>query len=400
MKTRQDIQLELLQELDEICIINNLKYTLIGLNSLNAYLNNTIRNASRIVAVGMTQGDIDKFCQIIEKQNNPNRYVEGIFSNPDFLPIYVTYGNRNTTDYHMVAINRNIHHGIHIRLYPIIKAETHDGEEIIGWDNKLSKERKFRKFSSKRIENNKFWYMKAGFEALHFAYNLTGGGKRYYNNVKKNIAIDNWEDIQDYSKVRFINKTVSSKHFLDLQRVNVDGIETNLPKDCDAFFSEIYGDDFKEIKIKPKPMRKRAIVDTEIGYEQILSETEPILKEIRSTHEELVWGRRKVSHEKETVGNVWNLVKMTAKELEYKEFLEENIDRLLSYDLNDEQQFNELYDELEPIIITLNRYSNYGMTFPIEPKSQDLIKKVLVKVEREDLVNSIEEISKKEYFVE
>ena len=131
MKTKQDIQLELLQELDEICKDNNLKYFLIGLNSLNAYLNNTIRNASRIVAVGMAQGDIDKFCQIIEKQNNSNRYVEGIFNNPNFLPVYVTYGNTNTTDFHMVGFNVNIHHGLHISLYLIFTSETHDDEKIV-----------------------------------------------------------------------------------------------------------------------------------------------------------------------------------------------------------------------------------------------------------------------------
>ena len=400
MKTKQDIQLELLHEFDEICIDNNLKYSLVGINSLNAYLNNTIRDASRIVAVGMAQGDIDKFCQIVEKQNNSNRYVEGIFNNPDFLPVYVTYGNRNTTDFHMVALNRNNHHGIHIRLYPIFKRETLDGETVIGWDSRLSKERKFRKFSSKRIENNKFWYMKAGFGVLNFVYKKTGGVQRYYNKVKNNMAIDKWEDMQNYSKVRFINKTVSSQHFIDLQRVDVDGIEVNLPKDSDAFFSEIYGEDFREIRIKPKPARKRAIVDTEIGYEQILSETQPILKEIRSTHEELVWGRRKVSHEKETVNKVWNLVKMTGKELEYEQFFEENIDRLLTYDLDDEQEFEELYEELEPVIRSLNRFSKFGMTFPIEPKSKDLIYRVLIKLEKQNLIDKIEEISKKEYFVE
>ena len=60
----------------------------------------------------------------------------------------------------------------------------------------------------------------------------------------------------------------------------------------------------------------------------------------------------------------------------------------------------ELYDELEPVIRSLNRYSKYGMTFPIEPKSMDLIKRVLVKLEKEDLINRIEKISKKKYFVE
>ena len=36
MRTKQDVQLELLQEIDNICSKNGLKYFLIGKNSLNA----------------------------------------------------------------------------------------------------------------------------------------------------------------------------------------------------------------------------------------------------------------------------------------------------------------------------------------------------------------------------
>ena len=36
MKTKQEIQIELLQEIDEICSKNNLKYIFVGINALNA----------------------------------------------------------------------------------------------------------------------------------------------------------------------------------------------------------------------------------------------------------------------------------------------------------------------------------------------------------------------------
>ena len=47
MKTKQEIQIELLQEIDEICSKNNLKYIFVGVNALNAYLNHTIKNIER-----------------------------------------------------------------------------------------------------------------------------------------------------------------------------------------------------------------------------------------------------------------------------------------------------------------------------------------------------------------
>ena len=106
MKTKQEIQIELLQEIDEICSKNNLKYIFVGINALNAYLNHTIKNNNRVVSIAMTQGDIDRFCEIVEKSGNKDRYVEGIFNNPNYLPLYVVYGNENTTEFHMIARNK------------------------------------------------------------------------------------------------------------------------------------------------------------------------------------------------------------------------------------------------------------------------------------------------------
>ena len=66
MKSKQDIQLELLAEIDDICSKNGLKYILIGQTALNAYLNHTVKNGTRMMSVAMTMGDMDRFCEIIE----------------------------------------------------------------------------------------------------------------------------------------------------------------------------------------------------------------------------------------------------------------------------------------------------------------------------------------------
>lgn len=56
MKSKQDIQLELLAEIDDICSKNGLKYILIGQTALNAYLNHTVKNGTRMMSVAMTMG--------------------------------------------------------------------------------------------------------------------------------------------------------------------------------------------------------------------------------------------------------------------------------------------------------------------------------------------------------
>ena len=53
MKTKTDVQLELLQELHEICLKNKLKYILYGTNALNGYLNNTLKDASKYMSVAI-----------------------------------------------------------------------------------------------------------------------------------------------------------------------------------------------------------------------------------------------------------------------------------------------------------------------------------------------------------
>ena len=156
MKEKIDIQLELLSELNEICAKNDLKYILLGKSALNGYQNKTLKNGSRYVSVAMTNGDIERFCEIIERDYSENRYVEGIFNNPFFVPFYVTYGNRNTTDFYVANYNKNINHGIHIRLYPICKYAKKKGRKLKSWDENLTKNKEYRESFTDPVENN-FW---------------------------------------------------------------------------------------------------------------------------------------------------------------------------------------------------------------------------------------------------
>ena len=400
MKSKQDIQLELLQEIDEICSENDLKYIFVGRNAFNAYVNHTIKNNFAHVSVAMTQGDINRFCNIVEKQNNPDRYVEGMFNNPKYIRLYVSYGNENTTDYHMISLNNNIHHGINVRIYPIIKSHDLEGNKIEITDSKISKEYKLRKFLNKKIVNKKYTPIRLGISVLDNVYDVSGFRKKYPEKIAELILIDKWEDIQKYSKVQIGNTIIDTRYFNETTRCPVDDLELCYPKDTNDYFRQIYGRDVEDVNVVLKSERKNAIVDTEIGYKKILGETKDLLDEIRATHEDLVWGRFKVRKEKKCVDDVWRLVKMTNTQIKYTKFFEENGDYIFSLDMNDESQLEELEIILNPLIRRFERYANRGMTFTFDNKTDALIRKFLMMKGKEDLINRMDEINKLEYFVE
>ena len=91
---------------------------------------------------------------------------------------------------------------------------------------------------------------------------------------------------------------------------------------------------------------------------------------------------------------------MTDKQLVYKEFFENNIGRLSALNLNDEEQLNQAYIEITPVVSTLKKYSKYGMTFSIDSKSDKLIEDVLLAKGNKKLVKKLKNISQKQYYVE
>ena len=360
MKAKKDIQLELLMEADEICSKKGLSYVLTGLNALNAYLNHTIKKGPITVMIAMTEGDLKRFCEIIEKEHE-DRYVEGRFNNPNHEDDYVFYGNKNTTEFNMLKSEDKIHNGINIQIYPITISKSKEN---------LSRSKVLRKIKSrlKKDEEERF--------------------------------LNEWKDIQDYRLVNLINKNYKAEIFREIKKINVDGIELSIPKDSDGYFKKMYGKNFKNRQINEKTQADHIIIDTEHGYEEVIVEIEDLVLESRKNREEIDNEREEAIDDYNEILKIWQLVEMTNKQLELRKYFEENSDKILSYDMNNEQEFKSLYNDLNDTIKALNKYSKHGMTFSINPEIDQLIEKVLMKKGRLKLLEKIRELSKQEYFIE
>ena len=390
MKSKIDIQLELLAEIEEICSQNNLNYVLFEVDGLNPF--HTLKNENPgFISIAMTQGDIERFSKIIE-ENHKSRYVEGTFNNPRYDPIYVSYGNKNTTEIPILELSHKKNYGIEIIIHPINKSVNLDGSRIQA-DKRLSKEKKIRTTLNKRIENPKFWYIKTGMAVLNGAYSIAGGGKGYYKKLMKNIGIDSWDEIQNYSEVNINEFDINVKKLDDLQAINANGIDIRVPKDTEDFF-------IKRIENDNREYDNNTIIDTEIGYEEVLNETEDIIKEAKGENEEIAWIKVKAKDEQSTIQKVWQLVEMTNIQVQYIDYFKDKSDKLSKLDLNNKNDFDEVYDELKPVITDLKKYAKMDLTFTVDDKIDRLIEEVLTKKGDNDFLQKIKTLQNKEYLIE
>lgn len=395
MKTEKDIQIELLKEIDSICTQNNLKYTLIGTNGINAFVNHTIKKGPISVSIAMTAGDIGRFCEIVENTNDGSRYTEKIVSESKTNPWHVNYGNENTTYFHIFSLDKKEHHGINIEIYPI------RGFALL--------EKKPEQISSKKdtgsSKNSIFGSLKRIFSSKEHKEDSMdikkeSEAKAKKDSLKDKTYIDKWEDIQEYSTVKIVNTKIKANALNGLERYAVDDTELYLPKDASKFFSEIFGRTFKNRKIKPTVVGPRYIMNTERPYNEVIGESKDLIDEAKSMNEEISLESSKANDDRKSLNKLWDLILMTNKQIEYTKYFDENIDKLLTLDLDDEKQFNEAYKELKPVISTLNKYSKMGMTFTINPETDDLIEKVLILKGNKKLANKLNQLKEKEYFVE
>ncbi len=396
-----------------------------------------------MVAVVMPSEDIEIFCKIIKKDYKADRYVERSTNDKEDPRFHIAYGDKNTADFILTNLNIHKQHGIRVRIYPMRKTviDKTDLEETssIRAEMKASLNKFFRKQST----NKDKFYIRYTLNFVNFVYNLILNSNRYlknrypkavikekilditgrdswltdsmiglyesaysiinrtyffFKNLKKRPFIENWNELENYSSVQIIKRKITSEAIDEVNKVNVDGINVNLLGS--EFFLEVFGKNYENKKVKSKPPRASAILDTENSFEKIIEERKEAIRRIKVIQREIRKKRYEVREETNVVNNVFNLVKMTDAQIKVQKFFERHRDYLFSLNMDDEEEFIELFNRLTPTINYLRRYSEYNMTFSIDEEADLLVKKVLLKMHEDELVDKLEKLSQMKYFIE
>ena len=117
------------------------------------------------------------------------------------------------------------------------------------------------------------------------AYSIINRTYFFFKNLKKRPFIENWNELENYSSVQIIKRKITSEAIDEVNKVNVDGIDVNLLGS--EFFLEVFGKNYENKKVKSKPPRASAILDTENSFEKIIEERKEAIRRIKVIQREI-----------------------------------------------------------------------------------------------------------------
>lgn len=221
-KDRMNIMLQLLTEVDSICRKHNLKY------SISGELAKTIVNEKRLpdtfpyISIAMTSGDIDRFKDIIEREQPKDRYFEYIGNNPNAIILDggFRYGNSATTMVSVSTFGNSVHYGIFIYIIEV-RMKMSKPKKIKYMEKVHRAKRKesgaysgARKTISNAIKKTITDERDA--KMRHYVYN-------YFRDIR---GIDTWDDIKSKDKI-VISGTSYNNAYLDLSKWDIVDVEAD-----------------------------------------------------------------------------------------------------------------------------------------------------------------------------
>lgn len=259
----QERMIELLDEIDDACKQNDLKYWLAGANALEGYLHQAFESKVRSLSIYMTLPDALKLQEYLLNQKRDDREVESLYTNDDFPNLMIKYCNTNT-----LYINLSRNSGIKcmgMAVTIIILRKEQGG---------------IREFVSRVMENG--WiYNYEDFPTAHLSekrkriMGITAFGIRHFKKQYKNLMLHLLENGQ--RKVQYADelyrkpfgkpiRRFKGNLFNETQFIEIEGKQYPIPKDVDKFFNSLYGLRWKMKEFKQDTVGENIIVDPNLPY--------------------------------------------------------------------------------------------------------------------------------------
>ncbi|MBQ0078458.1 MAG: hypothetical protein KBS66_01020 [Eubacterium sp.] len=188
-KTRALI--DLLKELDEICVANGLEYT-VGNEVLDSIIDNgVLPNSVDYISVAMTGGDQERFAEAVNGKI-PNRFVENFLTNTNARRIETRFYNSETTRINLTNYHFHVNQGIYIKIVEVVKEPPKDPKLYL----KLATVWK-RSYMEERITKTSDKFFVGIMNAFKSVFGRDTVAAWLFNYRKKFYRIDKWNDIHN-----------------------------------------------------------------------------------------------------------------------------------------------------------------------------------------------------------
>ena len=322
-------QINLLKELDEICLKNDLKYTLTGEPLANVIENGCLPDEINYLTVAMTEGDIERLTNIVN-DNIEGRFVETFLTNSNGRKFENRFCNSETTRIDITNYKYHVNHGIFIRIAEAVAipdkkpVKYHKLSDI--WKRSYMKDRPQSR--KKRLEINSMRMAQKTFGRKYVA-------KKIYDYRRQFYHVDKWENLQDNMFVRIGRETMRANILEDLIR-----IETPVGQfyTCSTLMDKIIVRERSS-----QTMNMEEIIDAETPYREMMhGKFMEHLEKAFEAREEFHQINDKSLQARKTIDNNWNIYLMSRDVVELREIYDESkVNRLQALlDSNNVQDFD------------------------------------------------------------
>lgn len=238
----QRYELQILRDLDEVCLNNNIKYYVGYGSTIGAVRHNGFIPWDDDIDLCMMRADFEKFKMIFKKEMPSRYFYQCNDTDPEYFHLIDKVRINGTIFKETFVSQYNIHHGVYIDVFPI---------DYIPENPVL-----------RALQYYKFHFYRTGLMAKYLHLDARKGKKRtlftilrvlYKPFSVKHLYSKATEIAKKYSGTRhkmatsFYNSyhkldTFESEVYEDLERHKFEDIETYIPKQYDIYLRKIYGD--------------------------------------------------------------------------------------------------------------------------------------------------------------
>lgn len=365
MTKLQQILYQLFKEIHEICIQNEIPYTLHPQLVLFLQNGSDIPEDYESRCVYMTAGNLHRFVSVCSRNLPQNRSIESMHSNPMYPYLYsARYGNTETLHLNVNEGLNYINNGLFVRIevlrsYPQSKLRKKIFALLEwGWRantyqytvNRLSKKELFSKTAVRCM-------------LLFGRKNL---GRRLYDFTLKAYQYDNTEVLVCWKN----RNVILPQQFFEIAQLTLaTGESFYIPVGWEKYLERVYGKEYMSL-LEKEYTAPMSIVENPYISSNSFFEAHPQLGEFFRQRMGLQKEKMKMKSLLAYREFCWAMINMVGDKYKLRSDYEKNRLRILN--LREAKNYDELMSLFEDYYKTQRKYAKYNQTFSIDPELDEI----------------------------
>lgn len=245
LKKVQEIELDILKKVMQVCNENNIEYFILGGTLLGAVRHNGFIPWDDDIDIGMTRNNYNKFISIANENLADDLFLQTFHSEPD-SPFYFAKIRKNGTKFiESYCKKLNINHGVFIDVFPYdnipddVKLREKQLKKVKFWSNLFIA----KSVSGSSTSQDTFiGKLKVGVRTI--AHFLLKSVSKKFLFEKLDFASQEYNNISCKMKsfIKYTDVMIPSIDLNNLETIEFEGISVSCPRNVKAYLKYKFGD--------------------------------------------------------------------------------------------------------------------------------------------------------------